>query len=1033
VLAGFLLLLLSLAPARAQDTGAVLLGEAQKHINATDYDAAVEVLTDLVTNYQSSLAMAEGLAKLGYVQMLRGDFEKARERLRQALEWPNANDAIKQMASNLIPQAISAQASALEDDQEERKKQLYQEAITAFDKFLEGYPEANAAAIEGAMYGKALAQYFSEAYLDAAETLEQTLGRFPDSVTVGDNKYLLSVALSSRAAELLRQDREANLREALSMQDRALTLLREVRELEGEQRNEALINDAHFQSGELLFQRSTVVEDAEEKDRLRKLALEEYRLVRPKELMVRAQQELVQRKIAQIRRALRQGNRQAQEQFEAQRDRQAMKLMQLRNKPAQTIDAKLGMARILYDQERFDATRVLVDFLANFELSDNQKKNLLYYRTLSYARQNVVEPAVAEFENYQADFAGDPAGENLPIVIGNLFLESDPQKALEYYQTYLDQFPNGELRSVAYVSRAQALQQLGRMDEAQQAFEQAAASSNQEAVAFGAMLGKANVLLTQQKFDEAITLYDQVLEQYGGMEGAEEALYRKGSAQLQKQDYVAAMETLEAFQAENPDSRLTPFMLMDLGQARGRVATQQDPVNTELLRQAIEDLRRLHTEFPDTSAAPYAYFFIAEFQSYLGNAEAVQKAYQDYITSYPDHSEIYFAYNQLAQMYINGNMPREAAVLWTEFVDDNPDHQFADVVLMSMAQLWERAATNMGFYNGLETGQQAEWAENMRNAVDSAERLARNHPESQYLRDALTTIRGIKLQQVKLRLAEREDVANYLKNLADSLAATEEASKTARVVYAGFIYPMDEEQALEILEQAYSPELNLPASDLDLYALELVERGELDRARQIYEKIAADHPVPQDRAPTQAPREVQEAQAIHLFGLGTIATARGNPDEAGTYFAELKSNYPWHPKIGQANYGIALSQFRDGNLDEALQGAVAVIRDQSRAVTSELRAKAHLLGGKVLMERNQPGNPRQNKPADMETARQYIQKVPVAYPSLDFLVAEAYWLLAKIYEATGKPELKQEALDELNRYPESPFHGRDLSEPPAKQ
>ncbi len=1015
----------------AQDTGGVLLNEATQFLNSQEYEKAREKLEDLTTNYKSSLAVAEGYAKLGYVYLLLNDFEKARKNLEEAIEWPNASETVVQLARNLLPQAISAQASAVEDD-DAKKKALYDEAIAAFNVFIENYPDAGAAT-EGAYYGKALAQYFKEEYQAGVDTLNQVISLYPEAETIGENKYLLAVALSSRAVKLYREDYELNRQEYMDLQQKSLGLLKEVMAMEGAQRNEAVINDAHFQSGEILLNLAAVVQDQEEKESNWTRALEQYRQVKPREAMLQALQEQIDRTIARIRDAIRARNQARREQIEAIRDRLMLKLIQVRNKPPQTIDAKLGMARVLYQQQRYDATRVLLRFLSNFELSEQQSKNLLYYLTLSYAQQGLIDQAIGSFENFQEKFAGDTMAENLPLVMGNLFLggeNSNPERAMEFYEVYFENYPQGELRPAAWASYAKALELLGQFDKAQEAYAKAEEAGPTKEVALTIAMGEANSVYNQQKFEEAITKFDAILEKYAGVPGSEEALYRKGSAILHNGSPGEAIPVLREFRDNNPDHVMKPFVLNDLGWALAQAGLNADPREMEYVNEGISLLRNVPQEFPDSPVGPYSYLQLANVQANLGNVEGMREAYQNYLTQYPEDPQIYFAYNQLASLLLNEQRKQDAAVLWSEFVNDYPEHENVDVALMTVAELWQQSAANLGPYNGLDSGKQAEWTNNMRLAVDSAERLVRNYPESQWVTRALTLLRDVKERQARLRLVEREEVATYLEDLANGLAATPQAMAKAMFTFASFIYPTEPERAIEIMGEYFDPELKLAPQDLDIYGLELVEAGELEKAEQIFQKILEQNPAPEGVPTNQYPADVANARAIGMFGLGQVATARGDVDKAGEFFTQLRQDFPWHPKIGEARYGIALSLFRDEKYEEALKEVVEIIRDRSKAITSELRANALLLGGKALIKRNQPADPaEENGKSDLEIAREYIQKVPVAYKRQEFAVAQAYWLLAKIYDMQGKTEKREEALRELEKIPDTPFSNKPISDP----
>ena len=79
--------------------------------------------------------------------------------------------------------------------------------------------------------------------------------------------------------------------------------------------------------------------------------------------------------------------------------------------------------------------------------------------------------------------------------------------------------------------------------------------------------------------------------------------------------------------------------------------------------------------------------------------------------------------------------------------------------------------------------------------------------------------------------------------------------------------------------------------------------------------------MPAGTQPTQAAPAIQEAQALALFGMGSALAKEGQTADAGKLFTELKTTYPWSPKVVEANFGIAKSLFQQNKFDDALEAA----------------------------------------------------------------------------------------------------------------
>ena len=82
------------------------------------------------------------------------------------------------------------------------------------------------------------------------------------------------------------------------------------------------------------------------------------------------------------------------------------------------------------------------------------------------------------------------------------------------------------------------------------------------------------------------------------------------------------------------------------------------------------------------------------------------------------------------------------------------------------------------------------------------------------------------------------------------------------------------------MQAAYNPQLVYAATDIDLYAGTLLEQGKVDEAAKLYEKLAADFPNPDPAQPEKAPAQIQEAQAISLFGLAKALQNKGQVAQA---------------------------------------------------------------------------------------------------------------------------------------------------------
>ncbi len=186
---------------------------------------------------------------------------------------------------------------------------------------------------------------------------------------------------------------------------------------------------------------------------------------------------------------------------------------------------------------------------------------------------------------------------------------------------------------------------------------------------------------------------------------------------------------------------------------------------------------------------------------------------------------------------------------------------------------------------------------------------------------------------------------------------------------------------------------------MDLYGAALLNEGKVEESVKVYEKLAQDYPNPSEDAPKNAPLEVQQAQAIALYGLGRALQKQEKSAEAQQNFEKLKELYSWHPKLAEANYGIARALYEKKAHDEAMKPLLDVIR-ATNAETG-LRARAMLLGGKIqeaLFEEAKAANKKTEADAALMGAIDYYKKIAPYFESETEQAAEGLWRAGQLLE-----------------------------------
>jgi TolA-binding protein len=398
---------------------------------------------------------------------------------------------------------------------------------------------------------------------------------------------------------------------------------------------------------------------------------------------------------------------------------------------------------------------------------------------------------------------------------------------------------------------------------------------------------------------------------------------------------------------------------------------------------------------------------------------AVMKAF---IEKYPRSDKVFYAFDTIGQSEVNAGKPLDAIATYAGMAEKYPENPQAPDALLKAAALWLQYARSQGLYTALNESQRAEWNKGISSGVEAAGKLLEKYPGSQSVALALQTLLDAQRLLATAKLKTDAEVEKYFQDLADKFAANPAVKSKVLFTLAVYIYEKDKARALEQMNAAYDPKLVYAPSDIDLYGGALLEGGKLDPAHALFAKLAADYPMPPGVTPDKVSPQVQEAQAIALYGTGKTLQKQGRVAEAGAKFDLLKKLYPWSPKILEANFGIAQSLAQQKKLDDATALLVQIIR--APTATAELRANAMLLGGDI-----------QNEKGNIEAAIDYYIKIATFYQGVPSAAAEGLWKGGQLLEkqAAGLTESSKPAKsaqmakalkaykDLSEKYPNAPF------------
>lgn len=975
-------LLLSITlPLRAQSPAAAQENEAAYALfSAADYKAAATAYEGIVNGYPTDILVQTAQIQLALCQFYLGDFDRALAALDKLKSGPPLAGESATLVDNLRPQILAAKAMSLPPGDASRKA-LFEQAIRDYSEFITKHPKSNE--LESAAYGRALCEFQIGEYDKAIAGLRENITRFAGSGTIDSSKNLLAISLATQGGEALTKDG--------GNQDAGLAKLKEAEEILrgiiGGKRDLALVNDANFQLGEILSMRAAFTPE-DERQPVYEQAAAAYMAVLPKEAIVAMQDEKVKSFASRKRAALAARDIALKKKLDLENERELRKLAEVGAKPDQTAPALLKLGEIFFNSGKYNSSRVVLNHVSPFLSTPDEKMRALYYRTLGYAIQGASDPAVKGYDEFQAENKGKPIAENLPFVIGNMFLtQGDSESAIRYFEESLQIYPQGRLAGLSVAQKAQAQVGLKQYEDALKTFTDCLANSPSPEVGVVAQNGIANIHRDTANWDAAIAAYQETISKFPGTPQAVDAPYWIAVCTQQKGDNAAAADQLAKFISENPGNALIPLATFALGNAQ--VATGQKD-------EGLATLAKVADEFPDSQPAPFSFFARAQVYGADSNAEKINEVMRAFIEKYPQDDKVFFAYSSIAQNASNSGALGEAAAVWAEFAEKYPDHPNAPSSIVKVADLQrgqaEQLATNP---TSLPPEDREKWNAAIEASDTTVASLLEKYPQSIDLAAGLQSFLANRRLLVSAGIKQPADVEADFSALAQK---TTDESARSKILFtlAAHISETDKPRALAKMSEAYNPQVVYSPKDIDIYGLALVDGGKPDEALAVFEKLSTDYPVPEGVEPNAAPPTVQEAQAVAIFGKARVAQSRGETEAAGQLFQQLKLTYPWSPKVLEADYGIAQSLKAAGKGDEAMPMLGAIIRAPN--ATAELRANSFLLYGDIMKEKYERESDPKTKADNLGSAIDYYLKIPQFYSGVPAAAAKGLWQGGQLLE-----------------------------------
>ncbi len=593
--------------------------------------------------------------------------------------------------------------------------------------------------------------------------------------------------------------------------------------------------------------------------------------------------------------------------------------------------------------------------------ADDQKL-ILYLLTLSYASQNNVDKAVAAYNQFQGSFKGDPLGESLPRLIGRLYLGQNPPdgaRAQQYFDEFTRLYPKSRERGAALLEQAEIATSLGRYDEALGALNRFLQDKPKRELAARAEMTRARIFASKRDLPGALAAFKKVRDTYAGLPEAEEAAFSVGSTLLQTGDAPGALNELKAFLAKFPQSALLPNALVAQGQAQERTGAKD---------QALASYLEVGNRFAQSPVATDAAFLRANLYYTDKKFDDMNKTLREFLDKNPASERAYDAYRMLAGVAVQTRHPEDAAAAYERFVNGQPQSPRAPEALAKLAALYLRTAREMGSFIVLGAPQRETWKAALDKSIAASERQLANYPEAPATALGLQSLLECQRLLTEAKVKTDEQTEQYFQGLATK--NKDKPGARSRILFglATLTMAKDPAKALAQMKDAYDPKVVYSPADIDAYTQSLLKSDPAE-AERVFQKLAKDYPNPAGLAsPSQAPLDVQEAQALVLYGRGKAAELKGDKAAREQAFRDLKKLYPQSPKVPEANLALAEGLVAGGKADEALP----LLSDLARSpkASAETHARGMLLFARVQAAKGQ-----------MATAIDTYLKLSAFYPS----------------------------------------------------
>ncbi len=296
--------------------------------------------------------------------------------------------------------------------------------------------------------------------------------------------------------------------------------------------------------------------------------------------------------------------------------------------PDEKADAFFKAGDAYYRVGNFaDAEKRYRVFVADFPDNEN-RPNALYQQGLSLAKTDRRTESLAAFQTLESDYPSTLFAEKAALRSADVMRAGGQwEAALDKYTQIGQTYTNGPVAALSLHQRGLVLYQLGRLAEAQEAFEAVVADYPQSEQAPQASYMRGFCLYLQGQVDEAVDTCQTFIDQYPDSEWAPEVIFWLAEQYYNQGDYKKAEPLFMRIAADFKGNKLAPRALYWAGRAAAAHANYVT---------AIERYSEVAKTYPESDILPQTRFAQGDALSELGEFARGILAFEEIIKNYPE-------------------------------------------------------------------------------------------------------------------------------------------------------------------------------------------------------------------------------------------------------------------------------------------------------------------------------------------------------------------------------------------------------------